>query len=277
MTETILRCPHCGADLHWGEKQVSCDHGHQFDRARQGYANLYIPTGRHPDSPGDTKRMLQARRSFLEAGYFEPLLKSIRALLANKRIDIIADAGCGEGYYLRRLTGNGTIKGYGFDRSKDAVRLAAGRDKRNRYFVADSWQPLLFADDSIDLLLNIFAPRNPAEFARILRPTGHLLVVIPGPQHLETMRSKFGLLSQQAHKEDALKDALAPSFFLVSARRLTFSIKLTGGALKTLVDMTPAHHHLNKTQQKAVQSTIEFTVETDFRLSLWQPILQGAA
>ena len=43
----------------------------------------------------------------------------------------------------------------------------------------DVFRPFPLADGVADVVLDVFAPRNPAEFHRVLRPTGRLIVVRP--------------------------------------------------------------------------------------------------
>jgi 23S rRNA (guanine745-N1)-methyltransferase len=51
---------------------------------------------------------------------------------------------------------------------------------------------LPLADACADLMLDIFAPRNGAEFHRVLRPGGALLVVTPHPDHLAELVGPLG-------------------------------------------------------------------------------------
>jgi 23S rRNA (guanine745-N1)-methyltransferase len=53
-------------------------------------------------------------------------------------------------------------------------------------------------------VLNVFAPRDGAELRRILRPSGSLLVVTPGPDHLRELIGPLGLLSVDERKAERL-------------------------------------------------------------------------
>ena len=249
-----------------------CANRHSFDQARQGYVNLYVPAGRPPRIEGDNHEMLQARRRFLESGHYSPLIDEISSLLGKPANDeIILDAGCGEGFYLRTLTKIRSSRGYGFDRARGAVKMAAGRDKENCYFVADSWQPLLLKDGSLNVILNIFAPKNPKGFHRVLRADGCLLMVTPNEAHLLAVRAKYGLLGIEQDKNERLAKQLLPYFSLAKQKSLAFTMSLDPAQLMDLIVMTPARHHLTRQQRLEIQSTDTLDVSTDFRLSLWRP------
>lgn len=251
-----LRCPHCEEPLTPGERAWTCPRGHSFDRARQGYVNLLRPTR----AQGDSAEMLRARRRFLDAGWYAPLAEAVATEAGawlrgpGARLPLAAralvDCGCGEGYYLWRLTSAleddvraGGWRLYGFDLSRDAVRMAAGR----RYagagatlFVANTWDRLPFTDAGVGAALVIFAPRNPEELARTVAPGGLLLVVTPAPEHLAEARAALPwLLAPEPEKSARLRAALAPAFALASARAVTFPLALDGEALADLAEMTP--------------------------------------
>ena len=78
--------------------------------------------------------------------------------------------------------------------------------------VCDVWQPLPVADDAVDVVTVIFAPRNAAEFARVLRPGGRLVVVTPRPGHLAAIAGQTGMLGIEAGKDDRLAESLAGHF-----------------------------------------------------------------
>jgi SAM-dependent methyltransferase len=173
---------------------LRCSNSHTFDIAREGYVNLL-----RKKLPGDTKEMLVARRDFLERNHYQPLSdmlnQLVHAYLATSSSPInILDAGCGEGYYLGRLQQYLTDQHYqiqciGLDISKEAIRMAARHYKQSCFVVANLKERVVLADDALHIILNIFAPRNPAEFTRVLVPGGLLLVAIPAPDHLLQLRS----------------------------------------------------------------------------------------
>ena len=147
----MLICPVCHASLTWYERTVECCNRHTFDRAQEGYINLRL-TGRRPhNEPGDTRKMLRARRAFLDAGWYAPLSDAVNRCVLDHFQDVekrtdrhILDLGCGEGYYLGHLMQalRGASKaeryhGFGMDTAKDAVRYAARRYPEERWCVAN--------------------------------------------------------------------------------------------------------------------------------------------
>ena len=176
---SVLTCPVCGCALTARERAFACGNGHAFDLAKEGYLNLLLPTQRRSRHPGDAPELCRARRAFLAAGYYAPLREFVAARV---RGDVVLDACCGEGYYTSAFA-QCARKTYGFDIAKDMVRLAAKADKRAFYFVAGLHRIPVRAD-SVDTLTHLFAPFEDAEFARVLRPGGTLVTVIPGEEHL---------------------------------------------------------------------------------------------
>ena len=71
------------------------------------------------------------------------------------------------------------------------------------FAVADVWRDWPMRDACTDLVISIFAPRNFAEAARVLRPGGVLAVAFPGPDHLIELRREFGLIDQSEGKTEA--------------------------------------------------------------------------
>ena len=255
-----LRCPVCEAPLAAGLRAFTCAHGHTFDRARQGYVNLLRPTRLHGDPP----EMLRARRRFLTAGWYAPLADAIAqevgawltgptAAMAPLETRALLDAGCGEGYYLSELAqaltpalAVGGWRLYGMDLAKEAVRLAAtraaGMALDATWLVGNSKDRLPFAEAGLGALLTIFAPRQPAEFARALTPGGLLLVVTPAPEHLAEARAALPwLLTPEPAKDARLRATLeAPgAFTLAQTRAVNFALALDAAALGDLAHMTP--------------------------------------
>lgn len=66
-------CPVCGGTLSRNGGSFACPKGHSFDRAKSGYVNLLLPGGKHAKLPGDNRMMVNARREFLEKGFYRPM------------------------------------------------------------------------------------------------------------------------------------------------------------------------------------------------------------
>jgi len=270
----LLACPLCHMGLRQVGAAIMCDSGHSFDIAREGYVNLLAQK-----RTGDAKEMLKARRNFLESGWYAPLSDAINELVRAHLLDApkplhILDAGCGEGYYLDRLQHALPLQQndcyIGLDVSKEAIRMAAKRYRQLFFVVADVKQRLVLADSSFHAILNIFAPRNPAEFARVTVPGGILIVVIPAPEHLLGLRTSLGLLSIEEQKQQHVKEQFASHFEFVTSSSITYSIHLNREQIEQVVMMTPNYWHLSDEMREAMQEMEEMETEAGFTIMVFQ-------
>jgi 23S rRNA (guanine745-N1)-methyltransferase len=228
----VYRCPVCAAPLASDPTAYRCQSGHSFDIAREGYVNLLAGRAARHRAGGDEPAMVRARRQVLDAGHFDVL----RAALT-RRIDrgSLLDVGCGEGFYSRPFDGNDEWVG-AVDLSKTAVRLAARRAQKIQYAVANAFQ-LPVRDESIDTLLSVFGPVAGGEFRRVLRPSGQLLVVAPGPAHLAELKQ----VVFEEVRPHALGGPRGLDAYLrrVEVERLTYSATVEQPQLSALLAMTP--------------------------------------
>ena len=89
--------------------------------------------------------------------------------------------------------------------AKPAARRAARAHPRAGAAVCDVWRGLPLADACADVVLDVFAPRNGAEFRRVLRPGGRLVVVTPTPAHLAELVPLLGLIGVDPDKDAAAR------------------------------------------------------------------------
>ena len=177
-----------------GERGTAvCPSGHSFDRAREGYYNLLLANagGVH----GDNREMLEARRRFLDTGAYKPLADKLSELILNDFAEgeALLDIGCGEGYYTAAVSACLNEAGkrpsvYGFDISKDGVKMTAKRDKSLSLAVASAYK-MPFADESFDVAMNLFSPLALDETVRILRHGGRFIMAIPDVNHLFSLKA----------------------------------------------------------------------------------------
>ncbi|MBP2579747.1 23S rRNA (guanine745-N1)-methyltransferase [Streptomyces sp. PvR006] len=245
----LLRCPACRTRrLHPDRAALRCPMGHTFDIARHGYAGLL--TGTRATS-GDDAAMVQARDRFLSTGSYAPI-RDVGARLAADAVSgqaTVVDVGCGTGYYLAgvldRLSG---ARGLGLDTSVRALRLAARAHDRAAAVAWDVFRPFPLADGTADVVLDVFAPRNPAEFHRVLRPTGRLIVVRPTGRHVAELRGHVpAMLTIDPDKEQRLHSALTPFFKAVVTEQVEYSATLSRLDVLDLVAMTPSARHVSRT------------------------------
>ncbi|GGX31327.1 hypothetical protein GCM10010341_60970 [Streptomyces noursei] len=96
------------------------------------------------------------------------------------RAGTVVDVGCGTGYYLAGVLDQlPDPRGLGLDASVRALRSAARAHRRAAAASWDVFRPFPLVDQAADVVLDVFAPRNPSEFHRVLRPSGRLIVVRP--------------------------------------------------------------------------------------------------
>jgi 23S rRNA (guanine745-N1)-methyltransferase len=247
----LLRCPLCGAPFTDVGGGVRCASGHRFDLARQGYLNLL---GGPPPRHADTAAMVAARERFLGAGGYRPvaeaLLAAARDGLETARDGVLSapallEVGAGTGYYTAALLDGLGGRGLALDISVAAARRAARAHPRVAAVVADVWTPLPLADAAVDVLACVFAPRNPREFARVLRPDGVLVVVTPLPQHLQELRAPLGLLEVEEDKQDRLAGALSAQFDPLGAAELRYAASWSAPTVVDLVAMGPNAFHVD--------------------------------
>ncbi|MAA63070.1 MAG: rRNA (guanine-N1)-methyltransferase, partial [Idiomarina sp.] len=130
---SALRCPIEHSPLQLVGGSWRCENGHSYDVAKQGYVNLLPVQNKRSKDPGDSKAMVQARREFLDQGYYQPLAQVLADTVFAQGEQAVLDAGCGEGYYLRYLVEQAEQNGTdlcmaALDISKWAVQAAAKRD-----------------------------------------------------------------------------------------------------------------------------------------------------
>jgi len=241
----VLRCPVCGDALALTDRTARCPQGHAYDLAKQGYLNL-LPSA-STGIEGDSVGMIGARTVFLGSGHYAPIRDALILAAAGLRDDdLIVEVGAGTAYYLSGVLGAAVNRrGIALDVSKYAARRAAKVDPRIGSVVCDAWQELPVQDNAAGLMLNVFAPRNAAEMARVLAPDGSLLVVTPNQQHLAELIGVLGLVTVDEEKERRLQESFAGAFVQTGSEVIEETLRLGRSDVEQLVLMTPSARHLN--------------------------------
>jgi 23S rRNA (guanine745-N1)-methyltransferase len=171
----------------------------------------------------------------------------------------VLDVGCGEGYYTSALHGENVV---GVDVSQPAVRLAAKRH-RDALFVVASGARLPVLPASVDSAVSIFSPVFPAELARVVRPGGIVVVVVPGAAHLDGLRAL--LYRDQVPHDEAVPLDDAAGFTARDARHVEFELELDGPAVRDLVGMTPYRYSVRDALER-VAGIEQLTTRAAFSL-----------
>lgn len=279
-----LLCPVCRQGLRFtgGARTLVCGAGHSFDAARQGYFNFLV--GKGTVFEADSADMVAARFEFLSAGHYQPLADAVAGLAtpalreAPAGRPLVLDAGTGTGHYLRAVLDRAAVSGpaaaIGLDISKFALRRAARLNPEALNVVWDVWQPLPVAENAVDVVTVVFAPRNAPEFARVLRPGGRLVVVTPRPGHLAEVAGPAGMLGIEPAKDERLAASLGQHFAPVAASGLDLALTLGPRDVANLAYMGPAGHHLDRAALAALEAALpeRTSVSARFRISVFQPI-----
>lgn len=274
---SALACPTCDSALTPEPGVLRCPAGHSFDVARQGYVNLLA--GAPAPGTADSPDMVAARHDFLAAGHYAPLVAALAERAAALGGDgLVLDAGAGTGHHLAAVLDRrpGSC-GLALDISKHALRRAARAHDRLGAAACDVWRGLPVRTGAASVLLNVFAPRNGAEFRRVLRPDGALLVVTPDAAHLAELVSALGLIGVDPRKDERLADALSDHFHLVDRWHREFPLRLSRADAATAVRMGPSARHLSGAELagRAAALAEPVPVTASVLLSVYRP--RGAA
>lgn len=268
-----LICPVCRKPLRKEDQRLLCSSSHSFDLAGKGYVNLLLSHNKNSKDPGDNKDMALSRKRFLDKGYYVILARGLTQILeqhlSDKRESVLLDAGCGDGYYTDYLKRSFLTKAllcniYGMDISKEAIRLAAGRNREISFSVASLFK-LPFADHQADILLNAFAPASDLEFGRVLKKDGLLVTVIPGREHLLELKA---VLYDNPYENDE-KEPELPSFKLEDQVRIKTAIEINHHEdLSDLVTMTPYYWRTPKEGLERLNKIDRLTITIEFIIGI---------
>ena len=273
---TVL-CPVCQTPVTTTEDGGVCRKGHRFDRARSGYMHLLPANRKHAKNPGDDKLMVDARRKFLDKGYYRPLADTVSRLagewLANlpHQTPCVLDAGCGEGYYTTLLYDALCQRGLepdilGVDISKLALDKAAKRQKAIFYVVASVFH-LPVPDACCDLLCSLFSPYCSEEYQRVIRPGGAMLLVIPGENNLWELKQA---IYERPYKNQVKPFALE-GFTLLDHMQVHDTIYLAEhNDIENLFKMTPYYYKTSEQDQARLLGRGELTTQIEFEVLLYR-------
>lgn len=258
----MIICPNCNNRLIENNKTYKCVNNHSFDIAKEGYINLLL----NKPKAGDNLNMIKSRKNFLAKGYFDPLLNKI--LYDLKQLNLnnpnIIDLGCADGYYTNsiRAVYQSIL---GIDISKDAIKYASKSYNDILFIVANS-KAIPIKDETVDLVISIFAPVFLDEIKRILKKDSYLLKVTPNSDHMLELKQ---ILYEDVYltKEKQIVDI---NFSLIYDDNLTYKVLLKHNEIINLFTMTPYSYKTAISEILNLQGIEELTITFDFNISIYK-------
>lgn len=250
LADPIDGTPLVGAD---DFSRLVSESGHSYDVARQGYVTLAGGAGLRYS--GDDAQMIADRETFLAGGHFAPFVEAVsdhvhdvveQSDLSDEAQPVICEIGAGTGYYLSHtLDSVAESRGIGIDVSVHAAKHLAKCHPRVGAVIADAWARLPILDSSVDAITVIFAPRNAAEFARILKPKGQVIVLTADTGHLAELREPLGIIDVESGKVDRMIEQAAGHLKPVGESDLVeFEMVLDQQSIATQIGMSPSARHI---------------------------------
>ncbi|WP_455219389.1 putative RNA methyltransferase [Kaarinaea lacus] len=283
-----LACPIDQKPLTLQEKSLACENGHVFDIARQGYVNLLPVQHKRSRQPGDSKAMVVARAAFLNSGIYNPIAKKMAEVIyaqikgaqdsgdqaSNNKTICLMDAGCGEGYYLDYVfkyledrPGSSDLSFIGLDISKFAIVESAKRNKQITWIVGTNRQPPV-EKASINIVLSVFGFHSFEGSQEVLITGGKLILVEPGPAHLQELREVIYSDVKKSPPPD-LARAETSGFMLKDTQQLHFKTDpIDHSQINNLLIMTPHFYRASKEGREAASKlkNLELTVDVVIRI-----------
>ncbi|MDT2755981.1 methyltransferase domain-containing protein [Enterococcus asini] len=245
----LFACPICHENMLADHRGLICPNNHRFDVSKKG--TLFFL--QHQVKTEYDEEMFRARRKLIQGGMYAPLLKQLAQWLPNK--GTLLDVGCGEGSFLDLLLAERPQKtGIGFDISKAGVYMATDLNPTAFWCVADLTN-LPFRKASFDTVLNIFSPSNYQEFARILKPEGQLLKVVPGPKYLQELRQAFfpDDVNKQQYSNRLVQEKFTEAYLYTEEQKITYEFDIPKELQLDLLEMSPLEWSAEAVQKEKLK------------------------
>ncbi len=264
----IFCCPVCKGELEKRDKSLFCPNGHCYDISKYGYVNLLMSNRSSAKRHGDDRLMVEARRDFLDGGYYSPIRDALLelALPLLKNGSRLLDSGCGEGWYTAAVYEGAKARNIDIavacsDISKDALRYAVKRLSNAECAVSSSAH-LPVQDGGCDMLLNFFSPLETAEFHRVLDENGILIRAVVLPKHLWGLKA----VVYDEPYENGEPETELEGFELRERMDVRTRIKVEGEDIKRLFSMTPYYYKTSAADHAKLEK-LE-SVETELEVCL---------
>ena len=133
-------------------------------------------------------------------------------------------------------------------------------------FVASAYQvPLL--ENSVDLIVRIYAPSKSEELIRLVKNKGYLITVTPAPRHLYQLRELiYDNVNDHAEENEATE-----KFEKIEKIRLTYELAINNKqCLLNLINMTPFAWKFTPEKLNELLKKSTWSIECDFNLEVFQ-------
>ncbi len=269
---TNFVCPVCKNALEKRENSLICQNGHCFDISRKGTVNLLRS---NKSSHGDDKLMVSARKSFLDKGYYAPLMDAVSAAALSYAKDgcTVLDCGCGECYYTAAIAREIRSAGIsadiiGIDVSKEAVSSGASRHAGISLAVASVYD-IPLPDKSTDIVVSLFAPFAGSEYLRVLKEGGIYITAFPLEDHLFELK--------QTVYDTPYRNEVSPldieGFELLESHELRFTMELSSNAdIIALFEMTPYCYKTSRDDRAKLDHLDSLCVTAEFGTAAYRSL-----
>lgn len=264
----MFTCPVCKNLLIINNKTYTCQNNHSFDLAKEGYVNLLMSQKSSKKRHGDDSLMVNARRNFLNKGYYSSLCEKVvdTVNLHTKSGLVVVDAGCGEGYYSLAVKEKTNCVLFGIDISKQAAAACAKLIKGGKIAVASIFS-LPFQDSSTDIVLNMFAPSCASEFSRVLKQNGILIRVFNEKKHLIELKESI----YNTAYENEIDSLEVVGFNLIDTFEVDNKLEIKNNEdIMNLFKMTPYYYKTSREDQLKLEKIQKLDLSTHFRIAVYQ-------
>ena len=125
---------------------------------------------------------------------------------------------------------------------------------------------LPLADAAADVLVNCFSPLAAQEFARVVRPGGSFLYVVPGPRHLWELKQ---LLYEHPYENEEKQEEY-PGFALDAVVPVETGFTLTDNEqIRALFHMTPYTWKTPKDAKQRLDAVQRLSLTAQFRIHVF--------
>lgn len=252
-----ILCPICKNELSKVGNSYKCINNHNFDIAKQGYINLNM---HNSQSTGDNVEMINARRDFLNKGYYSFLLDEINKLICKE--DKLVDLACGEGYYTSKFIAEDKV---GIDLSKQGLKIASKNDSNTTYLLNSIFHNPL-QDKCADKVITIFAPIAKEEIVRLLNEDGSFILVKPDENHLYELKKAVYDNPYLNEVENIRIDGM----YLDKEIKIQSKATLNNEDLHNLFMMTPYYNTTSPTDKEKLNSIESLEVTFAFIIDVYK-------